>query len=159
MLVLTSAPSQKSPLGDDWGKGATHWRCTIKRVDESGKAIAKMTVDYHMGSAHTGEPRLADVLESLRMDANSPDSFTEFCDEFGYDADSIKALKIWKACVSIKIRIRKLLGDNAVYLLLDGEAVQAGHPNMLVGWMHRHHSYSWSHALQHEGYSVAAVSP
>lgn len=29
-----------------------------------------------------------------------PDSFEEFCNEFGYDSDSIKAYKMWKASLS-----------------------------------------------------------
>ena len=144
--------------GDDWGTGSRHWRVTLSRIDEKRKSVARMTVPYHQGSGHTKTPTLADVLTALRMDASVPDTFKGFCGEFGYDADSRKAEKIWKACQSVKIRMRKLLGNDGVYLELDGSPVQAGHPNMLLGWMHRHHSFSWSHALQHEGYSIEVPS-
>jgi hypothetical protein len=140
--------------GDEWATGSHHWRVTLNRIDEKNKSVARMTVPYHQGSAHTKAPTIADVLGSLRMDANCPDSFKDFCSEFGYYTDSRKAEKIWKACQSIKLRMRKLLGKDGVYLMLDGEPVQAGHPNMLLGWMHRNHPFSWSHAMQHEGYSI-----
>lgn len=153
-LTATQIPARTDGNATDWSDGSTHWRCTLNRIDESGKSVARMTVQYSMGSAHTNPPTLASVLESLRMDASAPASFADFCADLGYDMDSRQAEKTWKACRSIAVRLRKLIGPYGVFLLRDGEAVQAGHPNMLVGWMHRTHCYSWSHALQHEGYSI-----
>ena len=139
---------------DAWNAKARHFRVTLRRIDQSGKTLARMSVYYSQGSAHTESPTLADVLTSLRSDATAPASFADFCSECGYDQDSRKAEKTWKACRSIAVRMRKLLGVGGVYLLKDGEPVQAGHPNMLLGGMHRTHSFSWWHALRHEGYSI-----
>ncbi len=33
------------------------------------------------------------------LDWACPESFEEFCSEFGYDNDSIKASKIWEGCL------------------------------------------------------------
>lgn len=71
-----------------------------------------MSVWYSMGSAHTGEPKVLDVVGSLVMDASCEDTFKDFCDSFGYDQDSRKAEKVWKACQSIKVRLHKLLGSD-----------------------------------------------
>ena len=54
--------------------------------------------DYYMGSALTRKPNKKDVLNSMLLDDVSGIDFNEFCCEFGYDNDSIKALKTYKAC-------------------------------------------------------------
>ena len=159
MIIHPATRIPSRPDGDDWNRDMRHFRILLRRVDASGKTLARMTVYYSQGCAHTQDPTLAEVLQSLRMDASSAgESFPRWCDEFGCDPDSRKAEKTWKACRSIAIRLRKLIGSDGVWLLHDGEAVQAGHPNMLVGWMHRNHSYSWAHALEHEGYSVEPIA-
>ena len=51
-----------------------------------------------MGRALTREPDKKDILYSMLLDDVSGLDFDEFCAEFGYDNDSIKALKIYEAC-------------------------------------------------------------
>lgn len=156
-ITCTRIANRKGQLAHE--SNMDHWRVTLNRLEEHGKSKARMTVEYSCGKGWKGQaPTLADVLCSLRSDASVPESFDDFCAEMGYDTDSRKAESTWKACRSIAIRMRKLLGPSGVYLLRDGEPVQAGHPNMLVGWMHRNHSYSWTHAMQHEGYSIEGVA-
>ena len=44
------------------------------------------------------DPHAADILQSLLMDASAVgQSFDSWCDEFGHDADSLKALAIYEA--------------------------------------------------------------
>lgn len=44
-------------------------------------------------------PKLDDVLSSLVMDASATErSFPNWCDDFGYDTDSRKALSIYEQC-------------------------------------------------------------
>lgn len=52
-----------------------------------------------------------DCLYDVCMNSQYMDSsFEEFCDEFGYDSDSIKALNIYKEVVNVGKKVRKLFG-------------------------------------------------
>ena len=75
---------------------ATHWKLTLKSHYFRGK----FKIDYHMGSAHTGEPDLLSLIECLHGDYTSIDGydFFDFCDSFGYDRDSITALTTYETC-------------------------------------------------------------
>lgn len=47
-------------------------------------------------------PKLADVMYSLLSDSSAMDeTFADWCGNFGYDDDSIKALETYQACVKI----------------------------------------------------------
>lgn len=94
-------------------KGASHWEVIVYYRILPSKDVNAITTSYHMGSAHKDEPRIADVVHSLISDAQcAADSFEGFCSEFGYDADSIKALGIYKACKKNAIKIARLLGED-----------------------------------------------
>lgn len=52
-------------------------------------------------------PLAADVLYSVLSDANAGDmGHEEFCDNYGYDPDSIKAKKIWEECTNVHYKLR-----------------------------------------------------
>jgi len=101
-LTCTHVPTRPDGLMGNM----THWRC---RLTYEGRS---MTLYYSMGSGHgSNEPGAMEVLGSLFMDASSAsESFEDFCANCGYDTDSRTAEKIYKACTSISIRLRKLLG-------------------------------------------------
>ena len=71
-----------------------------------------MTVPFMCGIAY-GEVTTAAVFGSVLRDANSVSSadFDEFCCMFGYDTDSRKAEKNYKACVSMDKKLKKFLGE------------------------------------------------
>lgn len=72
----------------------------------------RLTVPFFCGSM-AGEPTAADVVSSLILDARCGEyDFDEFCRELGYDSDSRKAEKTWKACQAVAPKIRSLLGDD-----------------------------------------------
>lgn len=80
----------------DWDKENRHDHYRVKVSSEFGS----YTLDFYQSIAGTrnGEvPNEYDVLACL--DFNVPESFEDFCDEFGYDPDPIKAQKTWKACL------------------------------------------------------------
>ncbi len=55
------------------------------------------------------KPSAASVLHSLLLDAEACSmSFSDWCDNFGYDADSIKALNTYQQCERIGASFRKL---------------------------------------------------
>ena len=77
---------------DEWKRTATKYNCKITFKNQS------YTFNFWMGSAHTKAPSKKDVLYSFIMDDVSCMDFNEFCSNFGYDGDSLKALKTFKAC-------------------------------------------------------------
>lgn len=88
-----------------WDGAAHNWRVTLRHKGR------RLTVDFYGGAAVTN-PSAADVLSGLILDASVPDSFAEFCAEFGYDEDSRAAEATWRACVAMGPRVRRLLGDD-----------------------------------------------
>jgi hypothetical protein len=53
-------------------------------------------------------PTSADIMHSLLMDMSAEhSSFSNWCDEFGYDSDSIKALGIYQTCCDIAVQMHK----------------------------------------------------
>lgn len=57
-------------------------------------------------------PSIDDILYSLVLDAESGSySFKDWCDNFGYDEDSLKALDIYRACQKISKKVRKFIPD------------------------------------------------
>ena len=77
---------------DEWKRTATKYACKLTFKNQS------YVFDYWMGSAHTKAPSKKDVLYSFIMDDVTGLDFEEFCLEFGYDNDSIKALRTFEAC-------------------------------------------------------------
>lgn len=75
-----------------------------------------MTVRYRTGLAHVRRgdpipPALADVLYSLLSDADAGSrTFNEFCDDYGYDADSRRALDTYLECQQAHTDLVRVLG-------------------------------------------------
>lgn len=54
------------------------------------------------------KPKVADVLHSLILDASEADeNFHDWCANFGYSDDSIKAMNTYKACLEVAVALRK----------------------------------------------------
>jgi hypothetical protein len=100
---------------DEWMRSATHWRVTFRRGRH------QLTTYFSQGSAITGEPTAADVLDCLASDASSIDNargFEEWASELGYDADSRKAEKTFKACERSAEKLHNFLGPALYQQLL-----------------------------------------
>jgi hypothetical protein len=77
----------------------------IKRVPRS-IAYAAWVKEYVKPVA----PFAADVLFCLLLDAQGAEqNFNDWCGDFGYDADSIKAFKTYQACSDTLTRVRAFL--------------------------------------------------
>lgn len=88
---------------DDWDASASHWSVTIKR---NGK---RMRIFYSMGSAHIGSPQDADIMAAILRDHESAsEDFADWCANLGYDTDSRKALRTYKACKRIGTSMARL---------------------------------------------------
>lgn len=91
---------------DDWQRTADPWTVTLRYRGR------RLTTSFWTGSAH-GEPTAAGVLACLLSDGGAVDeTFDEWCANLGYDEDSRKALKTFKACQRAGKNVRKLLGDD-----------------------------------------------
>jgi hypothetical protein len=91
-------------------KNSDGWTVTLRN------GTKRMTFPFYVGSGHNGaEPKINDVMDCLLSDAsgyeNSRD-FEEWCSEYGYDTDSRKAEKIYKACEKEFEKLKNFLGDD-----------------------------------------------
>lgn len=92
-----------------------HWRCVLKA---NGKTY---TFYYSQGYGyHHAEPVLASVLESLANDYDPNDmTFEEFCSNYGYDEDSRKAEKVYRALRKETQALDRLFGEEGMENLRD----------------------------------------
>ena len=69
------------------------------RVTLTNEVAAKaMQIDFFQGMGHRTPPKPFDVLHCIRMDDPQGESFEYWCDDFGFDTDSRKALETYLQC-------------------------------------------------------------
>ena len=65
-------------------------------------------------------PKIADVLHALFIDADAADyNFNEWCDNYGYSNDSIKAMNTYKECLDTAANLRSFFTKeqrDAIYM-------------------------------------------
>lgn len=81
----------------------------ITEVPNKGKfynnSLSKMT------RARVKQPKIEDVLHCLISDSDASEyCFEDWCDNFGYDSDSISARKIYDECLENYHKLKKALG-------------------------------------------------
>lgn len=99
-IIIEAQESFKTQedLKDDWKKTANKWQVRLSYFDKT------FVTNYYMGCGlvyrnnQPKKPVVKDILYSMIMDDVSCMNFKEFCNEFGYDNESIKALETYKAC-------------------------------------------------------------
>lgn len=95
MLTLTYRATDANPAMDDFE--GDHYRVTLRNGRRS------MTFVYSKGHGHNGTPpTLAEVAECMEADstiAESCPTFADFCAEYGYEEDSRKAERTYRATV------------------------------------------------------------
>ncbi len=127
-ITMTCKRTDSNPSMEPTSRGSMdHWKCTLQRPRnrqevDTGKGIAvvfsghlSMTLTFSMGYGHHGaEPDVASVLDCIASDAAgvaNAQSFEDWCGDYGYDADSRKAEKTYKACEHQAARLQAFLGD------------------------------------------------
>ena len=55
-----------------------------------------------------------DVLSCISFDVSCPEKFDEFCDEYGYNNDSIEALKTFRRCNAWRKKLRKFFSEKEI---------------------------------------------
>ena len=94
------------------------WHCDQWRVTLSSKAgfqsfdyftgLGLRTKPNPWGQRKPCRPKVADVLQSLILDASAAnENFHEWCANYGYSDDSIKAMNTYKACLETAQALRK----------------------------------------------------
>jgi hypothetical protein len=100
--------SDNNPNMADETWQANHYKVLLKKGNK------QLTTYFSMGMAHTQEPTAEDVLDSLAMDASGIEnarSFDDWCANYGYDTDSRKAEKTFKACEKQAEKLKVFLGE------------------------------------------------
>jgi hypothetical protein len=88
-------------LMDDMPPGSSHYKTTVKRGNK------KITAYYSQGPAINDAPDLLDVLQCHFMDATD-ESVEDWAAGLGYDTDSRKAYKVYKACVKVREKLEQM---------------------------------------------------
>lgn len=79
-------------------------KCSIEYMDKQIE-FESISVMYPSGY---------DIIYNVVSDARSGrncETFNDFCDEYGFSNDSIKALKIYEECKEINIKLHDLFGE------------------------------------------------
>lgn len=138
-ITMTAESVDSNPNMDSQDMG--HWKVVFTRKFQSDalytnrttgeskprEYTARMTAHFSMGYGHHGaEPTAADVLDCLASDSSSVDQsdFETWCGDLGYDPDSRKAEKTYKACQHAAKRLKAFLGDDLYQALLYNTARQ-----------------------------------
>lgn len=112
-VTMTAKPADRNPNMPD--PTMTHWRCTLRC---GGK---RMVLVFSMGSALTGPPSIADVLDCLASDAagvHNGETFEQWAAEYGFDADSRTAERTYRATYRQAESFARLLGNDALETLM-----------------------------------------
>lgn len=92
------------------GPGAVSLDATLQRAHPKARKV-KPTA-----------PKLADVLDSLRMDSQCESPFEAWCDEYGHNPDSRAAESIYHSCRKVRASMLQLLGPQAFAAFLECES-------------------------------------
>lgn len=92
-------------VNENWGekKPRYYFKCRLTRGRKS------WTFDFWMGTATDGYPTMYDVLACVQK--YDVGSFEDFCGEFGYDTDSRRAERTYKAVCKEYAAVERLFGD------------------------------------------------
>jgi hypothetical protein len=60
------------------------------------------------------ELRPYDVLACISGDVNCPETFEDFCSEYGYEEDSRKAEQMWRRCAAFGRRLRAFFSEEEI---------------------------------------------
>jgi len=90
------------------------YKVTLKRGDRKYSFKFGQSL-YHSQAGNKKEPTMYDILTCLTT--QDPETFEDFCDNFGYNTDSRSAKKIYKAVVKEYDNICKLFSDKEIEVL------------------------------------------
>lgn len=85
-----------------------------QKIARAFKPHCTLTLSDLEGEVTPTPPTLLSYLYCIQSDASSGEHllFEDFADEFGYDVDSRKAEKIWRACQQTRGELQKFLAED-----------------------------------------------
>jgi hypothetical protein len=110
------------PGYNEYGRDTVPKFDALKFAAETGKAVPPSRIHTYWGHS-AGKPipapLLRDVLHSLVLDAGAIDyaCFEDWASEYGYETDSIKALRMYETCRDIGLKLRTMLGSAGIAAL------------------------------------------
>lgn len=107
-------PAYKLSMKEAGGRNSIMRHEMLRHECETGRVYRR----YGPGVAKI-EPDAVSVVWSLTRDADVLDAggFEEWASEYGYDADSRKAEKIYRDCLDLALKLRAGLGDEGLRAL------------------------------------------
>lgn len=102
-------------IDEDWAATARHFRVTLRMKNR------RLTTYFSQGPGIERDPRPEDVLDCLASDAADVEnntSFEEWAKDLGYDPDSRRAERVYRACLREAARLRRFLGAEKYHQLL-----------------------------------------
>ena len=106
-LTSTWGASMPWDQQDDWQRNANSYRCVFHFKGR------RYSFDYWQGIGISHDPRVDDVLDCLLSDAQAGEqAFEDFCADLGYDPDSRRAERTWRACRLVTKNMKRLLGKD-----------------------------------------------
>jgi len=107
----------KTPAWSDNGKHGHHYRVTLSKhgTNHQGQWVRwntpkRLTFDFwsSIADAEKGVKTVSpySVLACISGDAYTPETFKDWCSEFGDSPDSIKALQTFRRCSAFAKRLR-----------------------------------------------------
>lgn len=108
MQLLDNLTFKKTYLKQSILTSGNTFLITIKNKRNNKK------ISFQFNDNYLNESNLKDILYCLKLDSESyyfSSDFKNFCDEFGYNEDSKKALKIYNACKKQYERYNKLFNE------------------------------------------------
>jgi len=102
------------------------YRITISRrsdyVCNEGRSPRRISFDFWNSEADMRagkQPTPYDVLAAISFDVNAPETFEDFCDEYGYDRDSRKAESTFRRVDRFARRLRKFFSPHEIDALAE----------------------------------------
>lgn len=121
-ITATAEQAPDNPQADDdtWGQTARHWLVTLRR-QAARDQTRTLEVPFSQGEGWTTDPTAKDVLECLASDASSVisgETFEEWASEYGYDTDSRRAERTFKAVKDQTAKAQAWLGREGLERLV-----------------------------------------
>lgn len=101
-----------------WGDNLAHFQFRVNLANKNGRtwfAFTDSHDNWRKGIDSLDESGVKNALYYFLSDGSCYSScidFADFCASFGYDEDSRKAFKIYKACQHHNKKARELFGDD-----------------------------------------------
>ena len=115
----TKADHAGCPRGECNDVHGDRYRVTISRrgdyMGNQGLTPKRIAFDFwnSLNACQKGEePTAYDVLACISSDVYCPETFEDFCGEYGYEQDSRKAFAVFKRCATFAEKLRAFLTED-----------------------------------------------